>query len=374
MRTAYDVIISGAGPAGASAAKFLADAGLRVLVIDKMPLPRLKMCAGGLNPEAYKFVLQHFGTIPEDVFSRPKSWKGLRVHLGEDYALDQFLELNRHHKEQKYTASYPEIPNAMSCIWRDKFDFWLIQKSGVKMWQNCELIDFKETGKGKVIVYVLDKSQSKVSSIACSYLIGAEGASSKTRNLLDPTFDKRISWFSIYEEWYEGSVELDPSWYYMFLGRDFADIFCSFFAKDQFLIYSSVSRKGIHSRRRFKAFINFLKESYHLRIARRFRNWGCVVNNMGATDSFYFGSGRVVLLGEAAGLIGFCGEGISGALISGKLAAKAIIKNMKNNTAVLENYISASLPLREKIHKEHEVGRMFPSKAYEFYSSLPDQS
>ena len=45
-----DVIIVGAGPAGASAAYFLSQAGLRVRVLEKARLPRYKACGGGLSP------------------------------------------------------------------------------------------------------------------------------------------------------------------------------------------------------------------------------------------------------------------------------------------------------------------------------------
>ena len=44
----YDVIVAGAGPAGASAAYWLGEAGKRVLVLEKERLPRYKPCGGGL--------------------------------------------------------------------------------------------------------------------------------------------------------------------------------------------------------------------------------------------------------------------------------------------------------------------------------------
>jgi len=48
----YDVLIVGAGPAGASAARFLAEAGASVGLVDAERLPRHKPCAGWLNSKA----------------------------------------------------------------------------------------------------------------------------------------------------------------------------------------------------------------------------------------------------------------------------------------------------------------------------------
>ena len=46
----YDVVVVGAGPAGSTAAKFLSEESLKVLLIDKDKFPREKPCGGGLPP------------------------------------------------------------------------------------------------------------------------------------------------------------------------------------------------------------------------------------------------------------------------------------------------------------------------------------
>ena len=52
MTTAYDVIVAGAGPAGSTAARLLASAGARVLLLDKQSFPRDKPCGGGVTLRA----------------------------------------------------------------------------------------------------------------------------------------------------------------------------------------------------------------------------------------------------------------------------------------------------------------------------------
>ena len=59
-----DVIVAGAGPAGATAAARLADAGVRVVLIERAALPRNKPCGGGVSAR----VLTRFPWV-RDVFA-----------------------------------------------------------------------------------------------------------------------------------------------------------------------------------------------------------------------------------------------------------------------------------------------------------------
>jgi len=52
LNTIWDVIVVGGGPAGASAARHAAGLGLETLVLEKVPFPRPKVCAGGVTEGA----------------------------------------------------------------------------------------------------------------------------------------------------------------------------------------------------------------------------------------------------------------------------------------------------------------------------------
>lgn len=62
----YQVVIVGAGPAGASCAKALHDAGVQALIIEVDELPRYKTCSGVLFGQTQELLLQFFGSLPPE--------------------------------------------------------------------------------------------------------------------------------------------------------------------------------------------------------------------------------------------------------------------------------------------------------------------
>src|SRR5437868_14409197 len=72
-----DVLIVGAGPAGAIAASVLARAGARVRLIDRAAFPRDKLCGDTLNPGTLA-VLRRLG-LAEAVESVGLEIEGMRI-------------------------------------------------------------------------------------------------------------------------------------------------------------------------------------------------------------------------------------------------------------------------------------------------------
>jgi geranylgeranyl reductase family protein len=106
LKQSHDVIVVGAGPAGATLAYELAKKGIGVLILEKVKLPRYKCCAGGVTGKAAKLLDFDISTVAEDVVYEIS----FTFNLGSPY-LGQ--------------SSQPLIYTVM----RDVFDYLLVQKA-----------------------------------------------------------------------------------------------------------------------------------------------------------------------------------------------------------------------------------------------------
>lgn len=78
--TQADAIVVGAGPGGSTAARYLAERGLEVALLEKSSFPREKVCGDGLTPRAVKQLIRlGIDTSDETLWVRNR---GLRVYGG----------------------------------------------------------------------------------------------------------------------------------------------------------------------------------------------------------------------------------------------------------------------------------------------------
>jgi geranylgeranyl reductase family protein len=84
MSQFYDVIVCGAGPAGAMAAAEAARAGLSVALLEKQFMPRYKTCGGGMpmTMDAFLWDLAPESFVECQITHMRHSWKFGDVHLG----------------------------------------------------------------------------------------------------------------------------------------------------------------------------------------------------------------------------------------------------------------------------------------------------
>jgi geranylgeranyl reductase family protein len=149
MPPAYDVIIAGGGPAGATAAYFLAQAGSRVLVLEKAIPPRYKACGGGLSAHALAAIF-------------PFDFEPLIE--GHIHAVS-WMRADR-------AATFPVRQHAIRTVMRDRFDAELLARSRA------------EVRVGVAVRRVIEQPASVIVETAAgerletAYLIGADGAAS----------------------------------------------------------------------------------------------------------------------------------------------------------------------------------------------------
>lgn len=123
----YDVIVVGAGPTGATAAKTLADSHLKVLLVERMKMPRYKSCSGVLIKKSMDLVSRYFGkAVPRSAMCTPTDNRGMIFtdDKGKEYAFEQ------------------EGVN----IWRSSFDNWLTEnavEAGAELRDETSVIQIK---------------------------------------------------------------------------------------------------------------------------------------------------------------------------------------------------------------------------------------
>jgi len=104
----YDVVVVGAGPAGCCAAKFLADAGVAVALVDAARFPRHKPCAGWLNDKAVR-EFPFLDAIRRRIKAAP------------------FKRMTFHSPDLAQSARFSGRAHVGHIVVRDKFDAQLLQ-------------------------------------------------------------------------------------------------------------------------------------------------------------------------------------------------------------------------------------------------------
>src|SRR5689334_7478876 len=124
----FDVVVVGGGPAGASAAYWLAAAGHRVLVVEKKRFPREKTCGDGLTPRAVRQLLD----------------LGLAAPLSEHLRFDGLRSIAHGVTLELEWPEHPDFPNYGYVVRRRDLDRMVADRAaeaGATVWTGAEAVE-----------------------------------------------------------------------------------------------------------------------------------------------------------------------------------------------------------------------------------------
>jgi flavin-dependent dehydrogenase len=337
----FDVLVVGAGPGGSAAAKKCVAGGLRTLLIDKHRLPRRKACSGILSNVSQNYVLEHFGPIPPKVFSKPYISKGIGFYF------------------PSVGMIYANVDCYNLYVWRDKFDHFLAKSSGAVLRDRTRFLHLEETASG---IEAHLQRNGKVSRVRARYLIAADGSHSRVIRTFAPEVYRGMPWAYACQKYFEGKIDVDARYLHWFLTRNLGPFPWVNIKDDQVIIgLAMVKGQGFHAR--FNRFVDFLKKNLGLEIKRELATEACLSNTMTPLNRFFPGRGRVLMVGDAMGLMHQGGEGISCALVSGGYAGQAVTEALANGFDALPRYRQLVRPEMETALDQFNPLRMSASSA-----------
>jgi len=310
----YDVIIIGAGVAGASAAYELANSGANVIVLEKEKLPRYKTCGGGIVHRAIEKLPFNIDGVIE------RNFKTINIY---DHETNLFFNVTR---------EKPVITMTM----RADLDNLIISeavKKGARIDDGVRAIKVVNNN-GDVEVVTGSTTMKADFVIAAASSISAK-ISGMNKNIFKvPAIECEVYLLEDQFNYYKKSTRFDfgfiPHGYaWVFPKSDHISVGIALFRKSN--INLNVFLKKYFAMLGLKDIVNIEKHGHNI-----------------PTNPFHVKpvSERILLTGDTIGLADpITTEGISYAIESGQLAAKAIIKGNKDKIRVEKIYLKSLKPL-----------------------------
>jgi geranylgeranyl reductase family protein len=330
----YDLIIIGSGPAGSAAAVTAAQAGISVALLDKSQFPREKLCGGGVTGRSAQYLKDIFDITPD-------------AHLFLDSTRVRLAYDGRAISQQNDT-------NPLYMTMRRDFDAVLHHHAvgaGVQVF-------------APVHVASIDPDAATVTlkdgrRLTGHVIIGADGANSAVaRALYGRPFDPAQIGFGLEVEldralFEDNTTEIDlgaANWGYgwVFPKRDSITLGVGG-------IHALNPDMTAHFRTYLARHAPSLAETGNFKCKGAFLPFGAYRKIPGR--------GRVLLAGDAAGLVDpITGEGIAWAMKSGQFAGQAVVEALSKGDPDLA--MAAYMQRLSFIHREMEAARRIRALIY----------
>ncbi len=327
----YDVIVIGAGPAGCTAAKILAERGYSVLIVEKCALPRYKSCSGMLIKKTIDLVGKYFGeNIPVSVTCAPAENKGMIFtnDAGQEYRFEQ-RGLN---------------------VWRSAFDYWLAglaERSGAVLIDRTAAVscDVQET----FVEVKLHCKKKGFYTEKAKYVIDCEGVvGAVKRKLLQGTGE----YITTYQTFNKGTIALDFHYFYAYLQPELSEYDAWFNVKDNMLVLGVSGKDESKISRYYDRFIAYMEANHGLQVYECLKSEKWLMPHVSTGCPIEYGKERVLFAGEAAGFLNPMGEGISAGMESGYCAACAIAEHFDDVQNVYAQYQKKTQFLRNYMMRQ----------------------
>lgn len=312
------IIVVGAGPAGASAAYYLALAGIKVTVLDESVFPREKICGDFVSPGSI-VELQRIGVADLAAFKRSNVIDRATIYVGG---------------KELVAGGFPsvrDLPNFSRIIRRNLLDSLVLgaaRKAGARFIEGFRVTDYKVDAEGVTITATGSKG---LQTFRASLLIGADGNNSIiARNLRGSAWPEAES--AIVARGYFEEVSGNPNEANVFYDKDsfpgYSWLFptCKHEANVGIGIVLGANPPAENPIDLLKKFISN-DEGMRSRLEHAKLKGEIQVSQLNLHDpKMPLVGDRVMLVGEAAGLINpYNGEGIQFGLKSGRWAAETVI-------------------------------------------------
>jgi flavin-dependent dehydrogenase len=386
MSFKYDVLITGAGPAGCAAAYDLARARKRVLMLDRRTFPRHKACACGLTRKTLRALRYSVEPVVERVCREvvlqeagPRFQDGIRV-------ADKSFEVRLRTRK---------IICAMAV--REKFDAFCLEQTlatGAELTKIDGVVAVRESSTGVELDVSIDGATQ---TFRAPVLIGADGSNGQMRRLwagLDAQRDalphagmieSRAAELASEPAWYARGFALEATVPFQALPQqlpggdgpedlvfDFAPIAGGYgwmFPKGDHI---NVGVGGFVPTESAAAQDGSFHESVTRGLLERYTRQKLGIElgtvqahvsgqHLGLGGHAYVPRGRVLLAGDAAGLVDpLTGEGIHSAIKSGQAAAGAMMACGEAETTALSAAYSERLrELQAMLTFSHDAAKSF---------------